>query len=105
MTAIDTGLTPQEAEDILRTAFPEMDKGVKVEIPAELAQAYQQAQEALDAWKLRLVALNVQVRRHLGSAQTATFNGVPVCSRRMYHRESYTMPATDVDALYRAKQG
>lgn len=96
------GLTPKEEEDALKAQFPDMVKGTTSEIPADLRDAYRYALMAAEYWESqKTLALN-QIRRQIGTAQTATVDGVPVASRRTFKRKEYVVPETEIDAFWPA---
>jgi len=96
------GLTAEEEQNQLKAQFPDVVKGTSQEVPAELRDAYRYALMAEEYWKnQKTLALN-QMRRLIGTAQTATVDGVPVASRRVFKRSEYVVPETEIDAFWPA---
>lgn len=96
------GLTAKEEEATLKKAFPEVEKGTTAEISAELKDAYERAIAGEAAYReYKLQVLN-KIRLAIGSAQTATVDGIPVASRRVFKRAEYIVPETEIDAFWPA---
>lgn len=97
-----TGETAREQAERLKAQYPDVRKGTTAEIPAELEAAYRYAQLALDYWRNQQTLIANQIRTHVGTAQTATCNGVPVCGRRVYQVPEKVVPAHVVDGFWPA---
>lgn len=100
--AAPAGQTAKDEEQMLREQYPSILKGVAAEIPGELKAAYDQAKLALDYWETQKKLIANQVRRHLGQAEIATFQGEPLFKRRKYPVAEFVMKAHDVDGIYPA---
>jgi hypothetical protein len=96
------GLTAKEQEEKLKADFPTVQKGHTAEIPKELEDAYRYAANAVDYWENQKRLVLNQIRAHIGSAQTATVNGIPVVSRRSYKVEEKVIPSHWVDGFWPA---
>lgn len=96
------GMTAKEEEAKLKADFADVNQGSEGEIPADLANAYRYIHRALDYWKDQEKLVNNQIRRHLGNAQTAVVDGIPVAQRRVYKVPEHVRPEHWVDSFWPA---
>lgn len=91
---------------LLVERFPKFEFNKEREISRKLAEDFEFLKWAADYYGEQYERVKLLIREQMEDAEIATYQGLPVATRRHIHKVSYVVNAHDEDALYPArKQG
>lgn len=93
------GLTPAAWKIALKEKYPEPAEGTCREVPAELRQQLELAEQAHAYWQTQVSLVKSKIREALGGAETATIDGEPFRIRKLVPYKTHTVVAGFRDQL------